>query len=467
MRTWTLDEACAAEYDNPGDRRFHAQPTACQRCGPGYELRSTHERLIGSDASIRRAAELLAAGRILAVKGLGGYHLACDAANKGSVAALRGRKYRKEKPFALMVRNLQVARSLVHLSDESETLLLSTARPIVLAPTSQSIDLAGVAPGCDELGLMLPYTPLHHLLFAGGAPDILVFTSANRSSEPIAYEDEDAWDRLQGLADAFLVGERPIARRVDDSVVRVGACGPVILRRARGYAPAAVAAIPIDRPVLAVGGDLKNTITLVIEGQAFVSQHIGDLEHAQSLRAFRETIDDLTSMYEMDWDDVLDRSRRPSRVLVHAGRALPSRATLRVRSSIIAHTSHLSSPSAAHVTSAFSASRSMGLDTETMGRFGEASCLRAAFAMASSGLPICEGRCFQAEMPLQRIRFKRRRASSRTWTDYPTCVPIPSASQGGISMRCSWWSAECGRLRRHRWAGCSTPQRRWWALRAR
>ncbi len=159
--------------------------------------------------------------------------------------------------------------------------------------------------GLDELGVMLPYTPLHHLLFAAGAPNPLVLTSANRSSEPIAYQDDDALERLGGLADAFVVGERPIARRVDDSVARAGSCGPVILRRSRGYAPDAVCMIPTDRPLLAVGGDQKNAIALVVDGQAFVSQHIGDLEHAESLRAFNETINDLLAMYDVHWDDLL------------------------------------------------------------------------------------------------------------------------------------------------------------------
>jgi hydrogenase maturation protein HypF len=162
-----------------------------------------------------------------------------------------------------------------------------------------------VAPDNDDLGVMLPYTPLQHLLFATGAPEALVMTSANRSSEPIAFEDEDALQSLSGIADAFLIGERPIARRVDDSVVRDGGFGPVILRRARGYAPAAVASLPTKRPIVALGADLKNTITLVVDGQAFVSQHIGDLSHYHAFRAFQETIKDLISMYEVDWNDLL------------------------------------------------------------------------------------------------------------------------------------------------------------------
>jgi hydrogenase maturation protein HypF len=216
---------------------------------------------------------------------------------------LRDRKYRKEKPFALMTKDVNTARSLVELSSEAETLLTSVARPIALAPAK--VELPGVAPENNELGVMLPYTPLHHLLFAAGAPEVLVMTSANRSSEPIAYEDEDAIERLTGIADSILIGQRPIARRVDDSVARVGAFGPVVLRRARGCAPGAVAALPSSRPILALGADLKNSITLVVDGQAFVSQHIGDLDHYQSLRAFHETIEDLVSMYEVRWDELL------------------------------------------------------------------------------------------------------------------------------------------------------------------
>ena len=303
MSGWQLDGYCGAEYSDPDNRRFHAQPVACPACGPSYYLQPSSRAASGTEASIRTAARQLREGKILALKGLGGYHLACDARNPAAVAALRERKYRKEKPFALMARDLDAARALVELPPAAETLLASAPRPIVLAPAR--CDLAGVAPDNHELGVMLPYTPLHHLLFAAGAPDALVMTSANRSSEPIAYEDKDALDRLSGIADSFLIGQRPIARRVDDSVARVGAFGPAILRRARGYAPAAVTTLPVDRPILAVGADLKNTITLVVGGQAFVSQHIGDLDHYQSLRAFQETIRDLVSMYEVRWDDLL------------------------------------------------------------------------------------------------------------------------------------------------------------------
>jgi hydrogenase maturation protein HypF len=303
MQSWPLDEYCADQYSDPANRRFHAQPVACPKCGPEYCLEAGDKSVRGSERSILGAVELLHAGSILAIKGIGGYHLVCDARNPDAVRALRNRKYRKEKPFALMAKNLEIARELVWLSAETEALLVSAARPIVIAPAK--LELVGVAPDNHELGMMLPYAPVHHLLFGSGAPDALVMTSANRSSEPIAFEDGAALTQLAGIADAFLVGERPIARRVDDSIARAGAFGPTVLRRARGYAPSAVTVFPTNRPVLAVGADLKNTITLVVEGQAFVSQHIGDLEHFQSFQAFQQTIEDLVSMYEVHWDELL------------------------------------------------------------------------------------------------------------------------------------------------------------------
>jgi hydrogenase maturation protein HypF len=303
MKIWLFDAYCDAEYHDPANRRFHAQPVACPACGPKYCLRLGEKSIRQEGEAIHHAVELLRSGSIVAVKGLGGYHLACDARNTGAVRALRERKFRKEKPFAVMVQDIAAARELITLSADSESLLTSVARPIVLAPAK--VDLAEVAPDNRELGVMLPYTPLQHLLFDAGAPDVLVMTSANRSSEPIAYEDQDAFDRLSGIADAFLMGERPIARRVDDSVARAGAFGPAILRRSRGYAPGAVATLPTERPILAVGADLKNTITLVVRGQAFVSQHIGDLDHYEAFRAFEETIRDLMAMYEIHSNDVL------------------------------------------------------------------------------------------------------------------------------------------------------------------
>jgi hydrogenase maturation protein HypF len=289
MRAWPMDDRCEREYHDPLSRRFHAQPTACPACGPHYDWHTAADRLLN--------------GQIVAIKGIGGYHLACDARNPAAVDALRERKYRKEKPFAVMVRDLDVARSLARVSPESAALLASTARPIVLVPVVAV--LPGVAPENDAIGIMLPYTPLHHLVFAAGAPSAIVMTSANRSSEPIAYRDDEAREQLSGIADAILAGERPIARRVEDSVVRVGPSGPMILRRSRGYAPGAAATLPISYPLLALGADLKNTITLVVDGQAFVSQHIGDLEHYAAFTAFRETIGDLLRMYDVPRSDLV------------------------------------------------------------------------------------------------------------------------------------------------------------------
>lgn len=303
MRGWPMDAYCAAQYGEPADRRFHAQPVACPECGPHYRLISGGAAVDGDIEAVGAAAGLLRDGAIVAVKGLGGYHLACDARRTAAVMALRDRKFRKEKPFAVMTRGIDGARRLVRLSLQGEAALASSARPIVLAPGLAKLD--GVAPESDELGVMLAYTPLHHLLFAAGAPEPLVMTSANRSNEPIAYEDEDAFERLAGIADAFLVGERPIARRVDDSVVRVGPFGPAVLRRARGFAPAAVARLPVKGPILALGADLKNSITLVVDGQAFMSQHIGDLEHFEAFQAFTDTIRDLTAMYGVTGERLL------------------------------------------------------------------------------------------------------------------------------------------------------------------
>ena len=338
MQAWPLDPYCRRQYLDPADRRFHAQPVACAGCGPHYFLQIGDDTVEGDSEAIVRTAGLLREGRIVAIKGLGGYHLVCDAYNAAAVHALRERKFRKEKPFAVMARDLEVARALVDLSASAEAMLNSVERPIVLAPSR--VELDAVAPESAELGVMLPYTPLHYLLFAKGAPEVLVMTSANRSSEPIAYEDNDALERLGGIADAFLMGRRPIARRVDDSVVRAGFLGPAVLRRARGYAPGAVARLPVERPVLALGADLKNAITLVVNGQAFVSQHIGDLDHYEAFRAFEETIRDLVQMYDVRWEDLLVvRDCHPEYVsTVHAAR-LPGA----VHGAVQHHRAHIAS----------------------------------------------------------------------------------------------------------------------------
>jgi hydrogenase maturation protein HypF len=303
MDAWDMDALCRKQYLDPADRRFHAQPIACPQCGPRYRLQGGGVQEVDGWAAIVQCVSMLQGGALVAIKGIGGYHLACDARNPEAIERLRVRKFRKEKAFALMARNLEAARAVADLDEEAESLLTSMARPIVLAP--KKTDLAGVAPENDEFGVMLPYAPLHYLLFDAGAPELLVMTSANRSSEPIAYGDDEAQTRLCEIADAFLAGERPIARRVEDSVARSGPFGATILRRSRGYAPGAVTVLPGKRPILAVGADLKSAITVVVEGQAFVSQHIGDLDDFESRQAFVETIDDLTTMYEIRPDELL------------------------------------------------------------------------------------------------------------------------------------------------------------------
>ena len=303
MRDWSLCELCQMEYTNPSDRRYHAQPIACPCCGPDYYLSVQNQKRHQGSEAIAHAAMLLREGHILAIKGIGGYHLACDAHNSECVKKLRNRKYRKEKPFAIMVKNIQEAEQWICLHEESRELLASTSRPIVLAKAKQV--LPGIAPDSQSLGVMLPYAPLHHLLFANHSPSPLVLTSANQSSEPIAHEDDDAQNRLCGIADGFLIGERPIVRRVDDSVVTLRRGRPFILRRSRGLSPGVVATLPCDQPILALGADLKNAIAIVIDGQVIISQHIGDLGDVRTNQAFRETVEDLLTMYSINKQNII------------------------------------------------------------------------------------------------------------------------------------------------------------------
>jgi hydrogenase maturation protein HypF len=285
MASFEMCPACRAEYDDPSDRRFHAQPNACPACGP-------RARLVGAgddrapapagdrDDAISAAARALLGGAILAVKGVGGFHLACRADDEPAVAALRARKHREDRPFALMVRDLEAARALVDL-DGAE--ILSRARPIVLAPRHGDV-APSVAPRSRDLGVMLPYSPLHHLLLAdAGVP--LVMTSGNVSDEPIAFDDEDALRRLAGIADLFLLHDRPIHTRTDDSVVR----GRRVVRRSRGYVPDALP-LPATRPLLAVGAELKSAFTLARGRRAWVGHHIGDLRNYETLTSFTHGI---------------------------------------------------------------------------------------------------------------------------------------------------------------------------------
>jgi hydrogenase maturation protein HypF len=284
MAGFPLCADCDREYRDPADRRFHAEPVACPACGPRLTLLDCRGRPVAGDP-LPEAAARLRAGAIVAVKGLGGYHLAVDARSEPAVQRLRARKRRPARPLAVMVADLQQARSLCHLSPQEEELLAGPRRPVVLLARRPEADLApSVAPGVDTLGLLLPYTPLHHLLLADfGGP--LVMTSGNLSDEPLACGDQEALDRLGGIADFFLAHDRPIEVRCDDSVVRLAGGRPVLLRRSRGWVPQPVP-LPLEapRPILACGAQLKNTFCLMEGPRAYPGPHVGDLESYPTLR---------------------------------------------------------------------------------------------------------------------------------------------------------------------------------------
>jgi hydrogenase maturation protein HypF len=311
MAAFALCPACAAEYADPADRRFHAQPVACHRCGPTVSLKRSDGRAIALDAltfldDTDAACSLLQRGHILAIKGLGGYQLACDATHADAVARLRAGKRRERKPFALMARDLDVIRHYAHLDADEATLLTSSAAPIVLLQRhadnhAPAID-TGVAPGMNTLGFMLPNTPLHHLMLRRMDRPI-VLTSGNLTDEPQAIAADDAHARLESIADYFLEHDRPIARRVDDSVVRVVTGQTRMLRRARGYAPASIA-LPsgFERApgVLAYGSELKNTFCLLRPDGAVLSAHIGDLDDALTRADYHTALDDFQRFLEFE-----------------------------------------------------------------------------------------------------------------------------------------------------------------------
>ena len=293
---------CRREYYDPVDRRFHAQPNACPTCGPRVRLldKFGHRLHAKPDDPILRTARMLRGRAIVAVKGLGGYHLACDPFDERAVRTLRGRKVRQDKPFALMAKDLAQVRELCRVGSEEDALLTSPARPIVLLERRDASGIAeAVAPRQSTLGVMLAYTPLHHLLIAdAGIP--LVMTSGNNSDEPIAYRDQEAFEQIGEIADYFLVHDRPIHMRTDDSVVRVAGGETYPIRRSRGYAPAPLAvAEDFGRHVLACGGELKNTFCVAKEGHVFLSHHIGDLENYETLRSFREGVEHFCRLFDV------------------------------------------------------------------------------------------------------------------------------------------------------------------------
>ncbi|TDU88587.1 hydrogenase maturation protein HypF [Kribbella voronezhensis] len=312
MASFDLCPECAHEYADPADRRFHAQPIACPNCGPRLELTAPGEEPRYDEDALAGAHELLEAGSILAVKGLGGFHLACDASDPAAVETLRKRKDRGDKPFAVMAADLDTARRLAYLDEDEVRLLTDHRRPIVLARRRPGTCLAEqVAPGNPDVGIMLPYTPLHRLLFDQPGACVLVLTSGNLSGEPIVTSDEEARDRLAPLADAWLGHDRPIHVPCDDSVVRMVDGIELPIRRSRGYAPFPIA-LPLPvRPALAVGGDLKNTFCLGDDRYAWLSAHVGDMDDLSTLRAFERAeqhLEELTGVRP----EVLVTDKHPS-----------------------------------------------------------------------------------------------------------------------------------------------------------
>jgi hydrogenase maturation protein HypF len=301
MAKFHMCSECQREYDDPLNRRFHAQPNACWVCGPQVWLVGADGAKIASDDAVTACIDRLVAGQIMAIKGIGGFHLSVDATNQAAVMRLRERKHRYGKPLAVMVRDLVAAQAACLLTAEEEALLTTPARPIVLAARREGCDIAeGVAPGIPWLGVYLPYAPLQHLLFADARVRALVMTSANLSEEPIAIDNEEALMRLGGIADAFLMHDREILQRCDDSVAAVVDGAPQLVRRARGFVPLGVP-LPFDAPsLLAVGGHLKNVFALARGRFAYQSQHLGDLENLTGLEFFRESLDHLTRTFEIE-----------------------------------------------------------------------------------------------------------------------------------------------------------------------
>ena len=300
MRFFDLCPDCQKEYNDPNNRRFHAQPNACPDCGPKVQLHDAEGSILTLKNPIKETVELIKKGKIVAIKGLGGYHLAVDATNDQAVMELRKRKLREEKPLAIMVKSLEIANVFCFINQEESEALNSIHSPIVLLKKRKNISIAeDVSPRNDRLGIMLPYTPLHHILFYYDAPP-LVMTSANLSEEPICIDNEEAFSRLEGIADFYLTHNRDIYLRSDDSVLIHLDKSLHHIRRSRGYAPSPIFVKSKGPTVLAVGGELKNTVCLLKNNQAFLSQHIGDLENIEAYSFFTDTINHFQRIFESE-----------------------------------------------------------------------------------------------------------------------------------------------------------------------
>lgn len=299
MDGFPLCPICRSEYENPDNRRFHAQPLCCPKCGPQLVfMDSNRVKLSNKDDALKQTEEMLLAGMIVAIKGIGGFHLAVDATNNEAVQRLRERKKRDEKPFAIMLPNILTAAEFVVFDDLEKRLLSSSEAPIVILRSKENPKLSSlIAPANQWLGVMLPYTPLHHLLFPKQIP--LVMTSANNSNEPILFKDSDAVEQLSGIADYILTHNRPIQTRSDDSIIRVFQGKPLFYRRSRGYAPRGITLPFVPPPVLALGAELKSAICLTQGNRAVLSQHIGDLQNDATLSAFEDTINSLSTLLQV------------------------------------------------------------------------------------------------------------------------------------------------------------------------
>lgn len=312
MASFIMCADCRAEYENPADRRFHAQPIACPGCGPRVTLLDCAFNPLETTDAVRGAARLLSEGAILAIKGIGGYHLACDAENEEAVLKLRARKRRDEKPFAVMTPDIETLRMFAEISEREAAILQSRPHPITLVRKLRPDALGSCAPANRYLGALLPYSPLHHLLFDGRLFNALVMTSANLSDEPIVYIDDEAREKLAGIADYFLVHDRPIHNKADDSIEKVMAHGPVVIRRSRGYTPVP---IQLDReypPTLAVGAELKNAFCLIKGDKAYLSAHMGDLKYESALESFRFGVSRLMEILDITKPAVVAHDMHPN-----------------------------------------------------------------------------------------------------------------------------------------------------------
>ena len=436
MAPFAMCPRCRREYANPHDRRYHAEPNACPECGPRLRLTDVEGRELGAVDPLRAAARALQAGLIVAIQGLGGFHLACDAGSGLAVARLRQRKHRDEKPFAVMVRDLERAWQVAELSPAEEDLLLSVERPIVVARRTPGGGVcAEVAPENPWIGLLLPYTPLHHLLFTE-LDTALVMTSANPSGEPLAISPDEARARLSGVADLFLVHDRAIAARCDDSVVRWIAGGPVLLRRSRGYVPRAVRlAHPVDRPVLGCGGQLKNTFCIALGDEAFLGPHAGDLESLAACDAYGEAVERMERFLgvvpEVVAHDLHRTTSRPGTLLPAPASTSPCSTTT--------PTSRARSPSTVS-TGRCSASPGTAPATAATAPPGGASCCSATRGAARAS-PRCGRWCSPAA---------RRRSTSRGGSPWRRSTTPSTARRRSSSWRSSIGSKRavlrpCGR----------------------